>query len=170
MFDRNSDYALNKKDPDAIVCKSATGIHIRLTRMDFANDEEFLKWKSWSDEDYHSQEKAEHTCMNHTTPIEHLSEIILAVQSPDELLVGIQEKQEREQLLHQLAVALDQCLTPAQRRRLCLYYVDGLTIREIADKEGVKHQNISKRILAAKKILKNFLKRWVPNTDLHGDK
>ena len=24
MFDRNSDYALNKKDPDAIVCKSAT--------------------------------------------------------------------------------------------------------------------------------------------------
>lgn len=86
MFDRNSDYALNKKDPDAIVCKSATGIHIRLTRMDFANDEEFLKWKSWSDEDYHSQEKAEHTCMNHTTPIEHLSEIILAVQSPDELL------------------------------------------------------------------------------------
>jgi len=28
MFDRNSDYALNKKDPDAIVCKSATGIHM----------------------------------------------------------------------------------------------------------------------------------------------
>ena len=41
MFDRNSDYALNKKDPDAIVCKSATGIHIRLTRADFSSAEEF---------------------------------------------------------------------------------------------------------------------------------
>ena len=45
MFDRNSDYALNKKDPDAIVCKSATGIHIRLTRADFSSAEEFEKWK-----------------------------------------------------------------------------------------------------------------------------
>ena len=52
MFDRNSDYALNKKDPDAIVCKSATGIHIRLTRADFSSAEEFEKWKRWSDENY----------------------------------------------------------------------------------------------------------------------
>lgn len=37
MFDRNSDYALNKKDPDAIVCKSSTGVHIRLTRLDFSS-------------------------------------------------------------------------------------------------------------------------------------
>ena len=28
MFDRKSDYALNKKDPDAIVCKSVTDVHI----------------------------------------------------------------------------------------------------------------------------------------------
>ena len=33
MFDRNSDYALNKKDPDAIVCKSATGIHTLLASV-----------------------------------------------------------------------------------------------------------------------------------------
>ena len=55
MFDRNSDYALNKKDPDAIVCKSATGIHIRLTRADFSSAEEFEKWKRWSDENYHAK-------------------------------------------------------------------------------------------------------------------
>ena len=60
MFDRNSDYALNKKDPDAIVCKSATGIHIRLTRADFSSAEEFEKWKLWSDENYHTIEKADH--------------------------------------------------------------------------------------------------------------
>lgn len=85
MFNRNSDYALNKKDPDAIVCKSATGIHICLTRADFSSAE-------------------------------------------------------------------------------------GLTIKEIAAQEKVKHQNISKRILAAQKILKKFLERWVQNGTKNGGK
>lgn len=30
MFDHKSDYALNKYDPDAIVCRSVTDVHIRL--------------------------------------------------------------------------------------------------------------------------------------------
>ena len=51
MFDRNSDYALNKKDPDAIVCKGGTGIHSRLARLDFSSLGEFEKWKQWSDQD-----------------------------------------------------------------------------------------------------------------------
>ena len=59
MFDRNSDYALNKKDPEAIVCKSATGVHIRLTRNDFSSEAQFEKWKHWSDEDYHAAERAD---------------------------------------------------------------------------------------------------------------
>lgn len=46
MFDRKSDYALNKKDQEAIVCKSVTDIHIRLTRYDFSSLEEFEAWKS----------------------------------------------------------------------------------------------------------------------------
>lgn len=41
MFDRRSDYVLNKQDPDSIVCKSSTGVHIRLTRLDFSSPEEF---------------------------------------------------------------------------------------------------------------------------------
>ena len=32
MFDTKSDFALNKFDRDAIVCRSVTGVHIRLTR------------------------------------------------------------------------------------------------------------------------------------------
>ena len=46
MFDRRSDYALNKQDPEAIVYKSVTDIHIRLTRYDFSSPEEFEAWKS----------------------------------------------------------------------------------------------------------------------------
>ena len=56
MFNRKSIYALNKKDPDAIVYMDANEGIIRLTREDFASEEEFLKWKSWSDENYHTED------------------------------------------------------------------------------------------------------------------
>ena len=58
MFNTQSDYALNKLDKDAIVCPSATGVHIRLPREDFASEEEFLYWKELSDSDYHKRELA----------------------------------------------------------------------------------------------------------------
>ena len=163
MFDRKSDYALNKKDPEAIVCKSVSGVHIRLTRVDFSSDEEFQKWKSWSDEDYHIREKEEHIHADKTVSLYKVSEIVLAVQSPDDALMDEYDQQERERLLHQVTVGLDCCLTPAQRRRLRLYYVDGLTVRQIAEKEGVRHQNVTKRITQAKNILKKFFQKGVPN-------
>ena len=49
MFNRKSSYALNKKDPNAIVYMDANEAIIRLTREDFASEEEFLKWKALSD-------------------------------------------------------------------------------------------------------------------------
>ena len=58
MFDKKSSYALNKKDPDAIVYTDADGHRIRLTREDFDTEADFLKWKTWSDEDYHGEEMA----------------------------------------------------------------------------------------------------------------
>lgn len=56
MFNPKSDYALNKKDQDAIICPSATGVHIRLTREDFISEEEVQQWKEWSDKNYHQTE------------------------------------------------------------------------------------------------------------------
>ena len=66
MFNRKSSYALNKKDPNAIVYMDANEAIIRLTREDFASEEEFLKWKSLSDADYHASEKEDHVYANHT--------------------------------------------------------------------------------------------------------
>ena len=60
MFNRKSSYALNKKDPNTIVYIDANDVIIRLTREDFASEEEFLKWKSLSDADYHASEKEDH--------------------------------------------------------------------------------------------------------------
>ena len=56
MFNRKTSYALNKKDANAIVYMDANENIIRLTREDFTSEEEFQKWKSWSDENYHTEE------------------------------------------------------------------------------------------------------------------
>ena len=46
MFNTNSDYAINKLDTEAIVCRTVSGEVVRITRDDFASDEEFKIWKS----------------------------------------------------------------------------------------------------------------------------
>ena len=89
MFDRKSDYALNKLNPNAIVCKSATSVHIRLTREDFASEEEFLRWKEWSDNSYYKTAKAEVRHAKHTY---ELDEWCGSVQSPEEEMVAAQEQ------------------------------------------------------------------------------
>ena len=85
MFDPKSDYAMNKFDPDAIVCKSASGVHIRLTRKDFASEDEFQRWKTISDEDYRKRECAEHIQSKNTLSLTGLSDAVTAVASPETL-------------------------------------------------------------------------------------
>ena len=68
------------------------------------------------------------------------------------------EQQEREEMRRLLMEGVDSCLTPAQRRRLWLYCVDRLTVRQIAEAGNVKHQSVVECLTAAKKKLQNFLK------------
>lgn len=49
MFDRMSEYALNKKDKEAIIYSDAFGNITRLTAEDFSSEKEFRKWKNWVD-------------------------------------------------------------------------------------------------------------------------
>ena len=55
-----------------------------------------------------------------------------------------------------MVVQLKDKLTETQFRRLWKYEVEGLTIDEIGDQEGVDHQRISKSILAEKKKIKKI--------------
>ena len=119
MFNRKSSYALNKKDPNAIVYMDANEAIIRLTREDFASEEEFLKWKSLSDADYHASEKEDHVYANHTLALDELSEEAASIPAVD--------------------VCMEQ-LTDTQFRRVWMYFVDGMTIDEIGKVEGVSHQ------------------------------
>lgn len=152
MFDKKSDYALNKLDSDASVYKGASGVHIRLTREDFTNEEEFLRWKDWSDGSYCEIEKAD---ASYSKRICGLSEWSGSTQSPEAAMIEAQNQKDQEQFRRLLLKGLDTCLTLIQCRRIWLYCVESLTVRQIAQLEGVAHQNVTKSIKAAKGKIKN---------------
>ena len=50
-------------------------------------------------------------------------------------------------------------LTERQFKRLTLYVIRGMTVEQIAEQEGVTHQNVSKSIRQAKKKIKFFFEK-----------
>ena len=156
MVSKNSIYALNKKDPDAIVYPSANGKLIRVTREDFPSEEEFLAFKKWSDENFHEEEKLDHREANHVLSVDDLSEAALAVPAADVLLERQHERAEKRKIASDMVVKLKDKLTDIQFRRLWMYHVDGKTEEEIAEIEDVAQQQISKSIIAAEKKIKKF--------------
>ena len=156
MVNKNSIYALNKKDPDAIVYPSANGKLIRVTREDFPSEEEFLAFKKWSDENFHEEEKLDHREANHVLSVDDLSEAALAVPAADVIMERQHERAEKRKIASDMVVKLKDKLTDIQFRRLWMYCVEGKTEQQIAEIEGVDQQRISKSILAAKKKIKKF--------------
>ena len=156
MVNKNSIYALNKKDPDAIVYPSANGKLIRVTRDDFPSEEEFLAFKKWSDENFHEEEKLDHREANHVLSVDDLSEAALAVPAADVIMERQHERAEKRKIASDMVVKLKDKLTDIQFRRLWRYHVDGKTEEEIAEIEDVAQQQISKSIIAAEKKIKKF--------------
>lgn len=79
MYDRRSIYALNKKNPDAIVLPDADGNLICLTCADFTDEAEFRRWKRWSDQDFHAEDKSDVEESDLTTSMDMVPEAALAV-------------------------------------------------------------------------------------------
>lgn len=155
MFNNKSDYALNKKDSNAIVYKTADGSIIRLTCEYFASEEEFLRWKTWSDEEYRVLDNREHEEKKGVLSLDNLSEVLAAAPALDESMIALEElKQCRE-----IAERLHRKLSPKQRRRLWLHTIKGKSEAEIAAMEGVTQQMVSKSIRGSKKIFEKILKK-----------
>ena len=140
MFNRKSSYALNKKDPNAIVYMDANEAIIRLTREDFASEEEFLKWKSLSDADYHASEKEDHVYANHTLALDELSEEAASIPAADVCMEQAHDRVAEIRRSTQKVTQIRKHLTDTQFRRMWMYFVDGMTIDEIGKVEGVSHQ------------------------------
>ena len=58
-----------------------------------------------------------------------------------------------------------QSLTEVQRERLHLYFFEGLTYRQIAEKKGIGEKNVRESITGAIKKLRNFLISTLSNRD-----
>ena len=154
MLDTHSDYALNKIDGEAIVCPCANGESIRLTCEDFSSEEEFARWKAWSDDDYHQRElvgRKDDNCLSfeaqRDTPAPSVEETIFASHTAAVL---------KEHWRRSLEKIKDR-LTPMQYRRLCLHYIEELSVEEIADIEGVSIQAIYLLLRKARRIIVNNL-------------
>jgi len=156
MFKKDSLYSINKKNPDAVVYKFADGTESRVTRADFANEEEFLAFKVWSDEDFHTEDKREVLAGIRQVSIDDISEAAVAVPAFDVVMERQHQKAEQRRKASDMVVQLKDKLTETQFRRLWMYYVDGLTIDAIGEVEGISHQNVSKSILAAERKIKKF--------------
>ncbi len=160
MFDRKSIYALNKKDKDAIVYRDAEGNIKRLTRADFASEEEFQRWKNWSDQDYRDMEVAGRSFYDNSFPLDE--RFVSVGPSMEELLLEVMEETRREQARTALVKQIRRRLTEKQLRRLRLYYLEGKNEYEIAELEYVGQQRISRSLLAGKAALKKIFRKFSP--------
>jgi len=160
MFNRKSDYALNKKDATAIVYIDVDKHIKRLTPEDFSSEEEFLRWKNWSDANYHETEKRDHVHANHTVSIEGLAGDGISIQSVDAVLEAIYDRQEQERENAEAVARIKCCLSETQFRRLWLFRVEGLTVREIAKQEHISFQCVHKSVCAAEKKIMKLLAKW----------
>ena len=159
MANKNSIYSLNKKNPDAIVYPSATGKPVFVTREDFPSEEEFLAFKKWSDENFHSEEKLDHRESNRTVSAENISDAAFATPAIDVEMERQQEQDDRRKMASDMVVKLKDKLTETQFRRLWMYEAEGKTLAQIAEHDGVAILSVYESIESAKKkISKKFPK------------
>ena len=157
MFKKDSLYSINKKNPDAVVYKFANGEQSFVTRADFATEEEFLAFKAWSDEDFHTEDKGDVLAGIRQVSIHDISEAAVAVPAIDVVMDRKQQRAEQKRKASDMVVQLKDKLTETQFRRLWMYYIDGLDTYEIGRIEGASHQAVCKSLaLAEEKIKKNF--------------
>ena len=159
MFDKKTDYALNKRDPNAIVYMDADNKLIRLTREDFDTERDFMLWKKWSDANYHEAEKGNHVYANHTQPLEQTEEHSVSTPSAEVLVQRRFEREEQTKINAEMVIRIRGELTDKQFRRLWLYCVEQLTEAEIAASENVSQACVSKSIIAARRRVKKIMSK-----------
>lgn len=157
MFDTKSDFALNKLDQKAIVCKSTTGVHIRLTQEVFSSEDEFKYWKKWSDGDYKDTESAGRDFYDNCLS---LSEAVntVGISAEDAFFAPLLQAEQKDQQVA-LLQQIKNVLTETQYRRLWMYCINAMTVEEIAVTEHIAHQNVSKSIRAAWARIEKFLQQ-----------
>lgn len=146
-----SDYAANKTDAEAIVCRSATGEDVRLTRADFESEEEFQRWKGWSDADYKQSERRDRAYSDRRLSL--TAAYFLSDRELNECLSGelkAAEQQTRDDLISHIR----SLITDTQFGRLWRRFVCGRELADIAAEDGVSVAAVSNSIKRAEKRIR----------------
>ena len=148
MYNKRSDYTINKRDREAIVFASTTGEVIRPTRKDFATDAEFEQWKKWSDEDYHAAERRDrayddhkHALSPHTDPAAESGEA--------QFFAALKRCEDTERLQY-----LSSRLTKRQFMRLYKRFGLGMSVTDIATEDGVSKAAVMASLRSALDVLR----------------
>ena len=159
-----TDYAVNK-NADGIVYRFANQTVV-VTLEDYLRENpdktaaDFAALKAMSDLDYYDTDRADYRQTWKNTPLDTLFEDDAAVVSTPSMEDNFIEREEQRALnARQKALAtsaLDK-LTDVQRRRYLMYHVDGLSMRQIAEREGVIHSKIQNSLESAQKKIKKVL-------------
>jgi DNA-directed RNA polymerase specialized sigma24 family protein len=159
---QSSDYAVNKF-ADGIVYRFADQT-VEVTLSDYLlenpdkTEADFAQLKALSDEMYLEQARAENAQTKKNVSIHALEETDLCcVASAEDALLAAEEQAEKQKLRHEIAAKALSTLTKVQRRRYLLHTVNGLTTREIAEKEGVSHVAVVYSLEQAEKKIKKVL-------------
>ena len=150
MHNKYSDYVANKTDAEAIVCRSVTGEDVRLTRADFDSDEEFQKWKHWSDADYKESERRDRAYSDRRLSLS--AAYFLSDREFYECLSG-ELKAAEQQTRDDLVSHIRSLITDTQFSRLWRRFACGRELADIAAEDGVSVAAVSNSIKrAAKRI------------------
>ena len=167
MYKTNTDWTRNKKSA-AIIYTNADGNITEITLARFLSDspentvEMFNKFKAVSDKLFYEWDREERTQAEEETPLEYVSEKC-AVPSAEKSVIDRSEEDEheayikrKEEMTARVPSALDR-LTDTQRRRYVLHHHDGLSIRRIAEIEGVFHKAVADSITQAQKKIEKII-------------
>ena len=159
---QDSDYAVNKHS-EGIVYRFAD-CAVEVTLEDYLRENpdktsaDFAELKALSDEMYLDQDRSDYRQTYKDVRLKGLEETdACAALSPEDILLAMQEEAKHKKLRMRKAIVVLDKLTEVQRRRYLLYHVEGLTLRRIADMEGVGHTKIQRSIEAAEKEIQKFL-------------
>lgn len=172
MFDKKSDYAVNKQNQNRIVYQSVLDVSIYAELKDgivyecyidhqhpeensirVSTDmtaESFAYFKKLSDEDYYDTDRDDIAYYQEKCSLfdEDSSEEFHILSAQDELIERydriLQEQGEKEQL--SFAKKVLDSLTPTQRRRYLKYTIGGKSTRKIAKEENVTQNQVWKSV------------------------
>ena len=156
-----SNYALNK-NRKGIVYRNADGSTLEITFEKISatdptfTQDDFEKLKAFSDEMYHEEDVKEHYHRNYIKGTYDSFEDSHWLQTEcleDEIFKRADEKEFTDKIYE----AISTLLTETQKRRLLLHAFRGLTIREIAKREGSTQKSVWESINAAQAKIKKFL-------------